>query len=131
MIVLIMGRTAAKRTAVATTLSETLGWEHVHVADDFGGGTSNRLDVLKARMAGSLEAGRAVIYSGPSLSPAECRTLREALRRVEIVRLLDAGDAQPPMTAALTLDGQMSPGVLAATVRAVLRLDDVTAAKGR
>ena len=131
MIVLVMGRSGDKRTAVAATLSATLGWEHVHVSDDFGGRSSNRLDVLRARMAGSIEAGRAVVYSCPSLSPTECRSLRDSLRSVEIVRLLDHGDTQPPLAAALTLDGQMSPSVLAATIRAVLRLDDITAAKAR
>lgn len=123
MIVLIMGLTNARRTAVATTLAETLGWDHVHVADDFGDAGANRVEQLTARMSGALSAGRSVVYSSPSLSPAEWRTLRESLRHVELVRLSSTGDDQPPLAMALTLDGEMSPNVLSATIRAVLRLE--------
>ncbi|HWE28603.1 MAG TPA: hypothetical protein VHB97_11405, partial [Polyangia bacterium] len=56
-------------------------------------------------------------------SAVEWRTLRESLRQVELVRLLEPGDEQPPLATALTLDGHMSASVLSATIRAVLRLD--------
>jgi hypothetical protein len=74
-------------------------------------------------MSGALSAGRSVVYSSPSLSPAEWRTLRDALGDVELVRLLDAGHDHPPFAMALSLDGQMSASVLSATIRAVLRLE--------
>jgi gluconate kinase len=123
MIVLIMGLTTATRTAVSTTLAATLGWDHVHVADELGEPAADRVAALRARMSGALSAGRSVVYSCPALSAVEWRTLRESLRHVELVRLQGAGDDQPPLATALTLDGQMSPSVLAATIRAVLRLE--------
>lgn len=123
MIVVIMGLTQVRRTAVATTLAETLGWDHVHVADDFAERGTNRVEQLRARMSSALSAGRSVVYSCPSLSPSEWRMLRETLRNVELVRLSATGHNQPPLAMALTLDGEMSPGVLSATIRAVLRLE--------
>jgi hypothetical protein len=74
-------------------------------------------------MSSALSAGRSVVYSCPSLSPTEWRQLRDSLRHVELVRLQGAGEEQTPLAMALTLDGQMSAPVLAATVRAVLRLE--------
>ena len=124
MLVLIMSRTTAARTAVADVLADMLRWDWVHVADDFGDGAANRVDVLRARMAGSLAAGRDVVYSGPQLSALECRHLRDSLRAVELVRLSNDGETPAPLAAALTLDGAMSAGVLAATIRAVLRLGE-------
>jgi gluconate kinase len=118
-----MGLNNVTRTAVATTLAETLDWGHVHVADDFGEPGPNRFDKLQARMSSALSAGRSVVYSCPSLSPTEWRQLRDSLRHVELVRLQGAGEEQTPLAMALTLDGQMSAPVLAATVRAVLRLE--------
>jgi hypothetical protein len=121
MIVLITGLTEARRTAVATALTETLGWDHVCVADDFGR-EADGIEQLRARMSGALSAGRSVVYSCPSLSPAAWRRLRESLREVQLVRLSKTGEDQPPLAMALTLDGEMSPSVLSATIRAVLRL---------
>lgn len=122
MIVLVMGRRPAARKAVATALAETLAWPHIHVADDFGQGAAARIELLRPRMAAGLSAGRAAIYSCPHLSAVECRTLRESLRPLELVRLLDSGEQMPPLASALTLDGQMEPSVVAATIAAVLRL---------
>ena len=56
----------------------------------------------------------------------ECRLLRESLREIELVRLTDGAWQQPPIAAALTLDGTMSPSVLASTICAVLRLVERT-----
>lgn len=126
MIVLIMGLTDVRRTAVATTLAETLGWNHVHVADDFGEQGTNRVEQLRTRMSAALSAGRSVVYSCPSLSPPEWRTLRDSVRHVELVRLSRTGEDAPPLAMALTLDGEMSPSVLSATIRAVLRLEKAT-----
>lgn len=117
-----MGRRPEARRAVATSLAETLAWPHVHVADDFGQGAAARVELLRPRMAAGLSAGRAAVYSCPHLSVVECRALRESLRPLELVRLLDAGEEQPQLTSALTLDGQMEPSVVAATIAAVLRL---------
>lgn len=127
MIVLVMGRTPSKRSAVAATLCATLGWEHVQVADEGRSWSSDRLDSLRAQLASSAATGRAVVYSCATLSAAECRTLGDTLRDIRLVRLLEPGHAQPPIPSALTLDGQMSPPVLAATIRAVLRLDEISA----
>jgi hypothetical protein len=123
MIVLISGLTSASRMAVATTLAETLGWDHVHVADELGQRGADRVELLRARMSGALSAGRSVVYSCPRLSANEWRTLRETLRRVELVRLIEPGDELPPLSTALTLDGHMHASVLSATIRAVLRLE--------
>lgn len=126
MIVLITGLTNVSRIAVATDLAESLRWDHVHVADDFGDPGANRVEALRARISGALEAGRSVVYSCPSLSPGEWRVLRDSLRQVELVRLQGAGEDQAPHAKALTLDGEMSPSVLSATIRAVLRLEKAT-----
>ena len=126
MLVLVMGRIPAMRTAVASRLSQVLGWESVQGADEFGDGAADRIEVLRARMSGAISAGRSVVYAGPLLSPRECRLLRESLREIELVRLTDGAWQQPPIAAALTLDGTMSPSVLASTICAVLRLVERT-----
>ena len=123
MLVLVMGRVPAMRTAVASKLAQILGWEQVQVADDFGQGAADRIEVLRARMSGALSAGRSVAYAAPLLSAKECRSLRESLRDVELVRLSDGASEHPPLVAALTLDGTMSASVVASTICAVLRLD--------
>lgn len=124
MLVLVMGRVPAMRTAVASKLAQILGWDHVQVADDFGEGAADRIEVLRARMSGALSAGRSVAFACPLLSVKECRGLRDNLRDIELVRLTDGDWEHPPLAAALTLDGTMSPPVLASTICAVLRLDE-------
>lgn len=125
MIVLVMGRSPAIRNPVAVALAKALRSSHIHVAEELAQATPDRVEMLRSRMAGALEAGRTVVYSAPHLSPAECRALRETLRRIELVRLLEVDEKQPPIAAALTLDGSMDPSVIAATIVAVFRLDDV------
>lgn len=126
MVVVVMGRTPAARTAVAAAVADTLGWGQVHVSDEFGSDASDRIEVLRARMSASLSAGRAVVYSCPQLSQNECRSLRESLRDIELVRLSEPGESLPAMTMALTLDGAMSPTVLAGTTCAILRLEPIS-----
>ena len=129
MIVLVMGYATRTRRAVATALAERLGWTHVQLDDEPIDGLADRIEMLCSRMAATLDAGRTAVYSSPQLSAGVCRSLREALRRIELVRLLDAGDRQPPLVSALTVDGSMSPSVIAATIAAVFRLADARDAK--
>jgi hypothetical protein len=123
MIVLIMGLTNVSRVAVATTLAQTMGWDHEHLAEELDRLGAERVDLLRERMSAALSAKRSVVYSCPMLSDVEWRTLRGTLRRVELVRLVDKGEEQPPLATALTLDGHMNASVLSATIRAVLRLE--------
>ncbi len=123
LVLLVMGRSPEIRNPVAIALARALGSSHVQVADELAGSPSERVETLRARMASALEAGRTVVYSAAHLSATECRALREAVHRIELVRLLEADEKQPPIAAALTLDGSMEASVIAATIVAVFRLD--------
>jgi hypothetical protein len=123
MIVLVKGRNIDARMAVASRVAESVGWDQVHVADDLGESSAVRVESLRTRMLPFVAANRSAIFSGPPLSRVECQALREAIRGIELVSLLDAAEKQRSIPSVLTLDGEMSANVLAATIQAILRLE--------
>ena len=120
MILLVMGRSRARRSAVAAGLAQQLGLDHVHVADDAAAGDGAA--ALRARLQKTPAAGRAIVYSSPPLSTEACAALRQALRGLEVVRLKHEDEQLSPLPGALTLDADMADDVLIATIRAVLRI---------
>lgn len=127
MIVVVMASLAPLRVTVAQRLAEEVGWAHVHVSDE-ADARHERIAALRARMSASMAAGRPVVYSTPLLSLGEHTALR-AVDRIDWVLLRTDSDALPRYPAVLTLDGEMRPDVLVATIRAVLRLPAGTRAR--
>jgi hypothetical protein len=121
MILLIMGRSRARRSAVAAGLAQQLGLDHVHVADD-SPAADERAAALRARLQATPAAGRRVVYSAPPVPIEACAGLREVLRGLELVRLKHEDEELRPLPGALTLDADMADDVLIATIRAVLRI---------